>query len=153
MTMHGMAVVTGDAGREAADIIHNAQQRHVPMLTAREAARRAGISVEGWNKVIKNGRGRTETVMAMARTVDVEEAVRRVLGLPPLRPAGQPHDALGEPAVTVLLDALADFERRIMTDPRLRPGERDAIIALHREAGGESILDEYRERLRRCRGS
>ena len=47
-----MAVVTGEAGRVAADIIDAAQKRHVPVLTKRAAAAQAGISVDGWDKEI-----------------------------------------------------------------------------------------------------
>jgi hypothetical protein len=80
--MHGMAIITGEAGRAAADIIEAAQKRHVPVLTKREAAGQAGISVEGWDKVIRTGRGRDTTFAAMARVVGVEAEVRAALGLP-----------------------------------------------------------------------
>ena len=72
----------GAPGRQAADIIETARKRQVPVLTLREAARRAGISDEGWSKVIRRGRGREQTVIAMARVVGAEAEVRAALGLP-----------------------------------------------------------------------
>ena len=50
-------------------------------MTIRAAARLAGMSAEGWNKVIKTGRGREETFIAMARVVGAEREVRLALGL------------------------------------------------------------------------
>ena len=79
--MHGMPRVTGDAGRKAADIISAARERQVPVMTIREAARRTGISAEGWNKALKKGSGRQETFIAMARVVGVEAEVGAALGL------------------------------------------------------------------------
>ena len=81
--MRRMATVTGEAGRRAADIISSAQRRHLPVLTLREASHKAGLSPEGWSKVIRTGRGRESTFVAMARVTGVEEEVREALGLPP----------------------------------------------------------------------
>jgi hypothetical protein len=66
-------------------MIDVARQRHLPLLTLSEAARRAGITPAGWSKVIKTGRGREDTLLAMARVVGVEDKVREALGVVPLR--------------------------------------------------------------------
>src|ERR1017187_1863969 len=79
-----MAGVDPHAGRIAADKIRAAQQRHVPLLTVHEGARQAGITDDGWSKVIRTGRGREGTFIAMARVAGVEPEVREALGLPPL---------------------------------------------------------------------
>lgn len=114
----GMAVVTGDAGRAAADIIDAAQRRHVPVLTKRAAAAQAGISVDGWDKVIRTGRGRDTTFAAMARVIGVEPQVRAALGLGPL-----PADGPGVPLTDAELDAIeaetpADLSRLSAKDRR-----------------------------------
>jgi len=62
-------------------MIDAARRRHVPLLTLSEAARRAGITSSGWRKVIGTGRGRDDTIMAMARVTGAEAEVREVLGL------------------------------------------------------------------------
>ena len=69
--------------RAAADLIEAARERHVPVLTIAEASRRAGITPDGWRKVIKTGRGRQSTLLAMARVTGTEPTVRVLLGLPP----------------------------------------------------------------------
>lgn len=132
--MHAMATITGEPGRAAADIINAAQKRHVPVLTKREAAGQAGISVEGWDKVIRTGRGRDTTFAAMARVVGVEGQVRAALGLGDL-PAAAESDAdldrlerdLGLDLSTVNPDLRRAVLRRYQRfDERLTRLEREA---------------------------
>jgi hypothetical protein len=120
--MHAMATITGDSGRAAADIIEAAQKRHVPVLTKREAAGQAGISVEGWDKVIRTGRGRDTTFAAMARVVGVEADVRAALGLP----------AVSDEAP---LDAeLAEIEARLGLDLSSLPADLRRALLRHYQA-------------------
>ena len=116
--MHGMPSVTGDAGRRAADIITAARERQVPVMTIREAARRTGISVEGWNKALKKGSGRQETFIAMARVVGVEAGVRDALGLTPVS-ADQPQ---------VVRDHARDENVRALWNLRVSEDQRLSLI-------------------------
>jgi hypothetical protein len=94
--------------RAAAVSIDAALRRHVPVLTLAEAARRAGITPAGWRKVIRTGRGRTATLMAMARVTGAEPEVRRALGLPPPPPpqdTAPPQELSLDERVAILWDA------------------------------------------------
>jgi hypothetical protein len=118
----GMAVVTGEAGRTAADIIQAAQKRHVPVLTKRSAAAQAGISVDGWDKVIRTGRGRDTTFAAMARVVGAEAEVRIALGQPAVGD-GPPLD-----------DELDRIERQIGLDLSSLPADLRRALLRHYQA-------------------
>ena len=85
-----MPEIARNRTRGAAEIIEAARSRHVPPLSVAEAARRAGISTEGWRKVLRTGRGRKGTLLAMARITGTEAEVREALGLPPVRHGASP---------------------------------------------------------------
>jgi hypothetical protein len=137
--MCGMAVVVGgDAGIEAARIIREAQGRQVPVMNQRKAAALSGLSVEGWMKILRTGRGKLENVIAMARVVGVEPQVREALGLSPLNG----------------LDGLSEFEKSIFADERLTDQQRRAIVEIYRSPGGwdllQSLVQDRRGRARRA---
>jgi hypothetical protein len=145
--------VEPSAGRAAADIIKNAQSRHVPILRVAEAARRAGITSHGWIKVINSGRGRQSTFLAMARVTGVEAEVRDALGMEPLegdvvpRP-GTPIAPPGRlpPAPRDVVD-LDPFERSIAANPALSEHERALILDIYRTKGGRELLAAELSRL------
>ena len=103
-------------------MIDVARQQHLPLLTLSEAARRAGITPAGWSKVIRTGRGREDTLLAMARVVGVEDKVREALGVLPMRRLddetsaylGLPPDLTAEERRTVIawLEVRRAAERR-----------------------------------------
>jgi hypothetical protein len=136
--MCGMAVVVGgDAGSRAVAIIKEAQGRQVPVMNQRKAAALSGLSVEGWMKILRTGRGKLENVIAMARVVGVEPQVREALGLP-----------------LNGLNDLSEFEKSIYADERLTDQQRRAIVEIYRSPGGwellESLVQDRRGRARRA---
>jgi hypothetical protein len=82
--------------------------------------------------------GSVQAVLAGAEPEFIEDAPERDRG-------GQ------DAAVVVLQGALTRFERFIMDSDELTAGEKAELIGAHREFGGEQILQEYRERVRRSR--
>lgn len=132
------AGVASQAGRVSADVIQRAQARHLPLLTVAEASRRAGITREGWAKVIRTGRGHEGTFIAMARVVGVETEVRAALGLPPLDANVIPLPVQAESAEDVALRAVMEIIRD--ESPQLTDHERRAALNwLHRPEARELL--------------
>jgi hypothetical protein len=119
----GMAVIAGEAGRAAADIINAAQKRHVPVLTKRAAAAQAGISVDGWDKVLRTGRGRDTTFAAMARVAGVEPEVRAALGLEPIG-----DTQVADPRPALVRDNWDDENVRALWALKVTEDQRLALI-------------------------
>jgi lambda repressor-like predicted transcriptional regulator len=148
-----MAVMQGvddEPGRKAADIIGAARKRQVPRMTQREAARRAGLSTEGWLKILRTGHGREENVIAMARVVGVEPQVREALGLPPLdaNVVQMPARAAGESTEDAALRAFRDA---IRDDPRLTVPERQVILTWYHSPDGQALLKAKLAEAQLCR--
>lgn len=140
-----MQGVDDEPGRKAADIIGAARKRQVPRMTQREAARRAGLSTEGWLKILRTGHGREENVIAMARVVGVEPQVREALGLPALDanviplpvPAESAEDAALRDVMYIIRHEspqLTDHEREIALAWLRRPEARERVRAELAEA-------------------
>lgn len=121
--------VEPDEGREAARIIKEALAGLRPRVAIAEAASRAGITEDGWMKVIRTGRGYERTFIKMAGAVGVKPQVCEVLGVPldaNVVPLPAPGDLTPEDV----------YEEAVLANPDASAALKRELIELHRAPGG-----------------